>query len=332
MRSLHLARTLALSSILATSGLAWADSPPGADEEAAHWLAAGNKAFKEGKFAEAERAYREAFAVKKGYDISGNLGAAESKQGKLRECAEHLAYTLRSFPITGEPGLREQISRAYEQCRRGAGAVRVDLEVRGATVLVDGVPAGEAPLLDEVFVEPGEHVFEARLDGYTGAPRRVAVERGGAVSVTLPLTPVPPPSKVVVQVVPARRRSVIPGLGLAALAVVGLGGGAAFLGASAGKRSDAGALSTQIFARGGSCVPGASNDAAGRCPTLHGALRADDAFHDVAVSAFVVGGAAAAATAAYFLWPRRAPTSGPELRVIPAVGAGQGAVVFSGSF
>ena len=209
MRSVRLACTLALSSVLVSSGLALAgppepaEPPSAADEQAARFLAAGNKAFKDGKFADAEMAYREAFALKKGYDISGNLGAAELAQGKLRACAQHLAFTLRAFPITGEPTLREQMERALGQCRRGVGAVRVDLEVRGATVLVDGVSAGEAPLLDEVFVDPGEHVFEARLEGYAGAPRRIVVEVGGAASVTLPLTPLPPPpGKTVVQVVP----------------------------------------------------------------------------------------------------------------------------------
>ena len=146
MRSARLALSPVLSSILASSpGVAWAgppetakpppatgDGPAGdppagasADEQAAHWLAAGNKAFKEGRFAEAERAYRQAFAVKKGFDIAGNLGAAELAEGKLRECAQHLAFTLRNFPLTGEPALREQMNRAYQQCRRGAGAVRV---------------------------------------------------------------------------------------------------------------------------------------------------------------------------------------------------------------
>ena len=170
---------------------------------AARLLAAGNKAFKEGNFAEAEKAYREAFAVKKGYDIAGNLGAAELAQGKLREAAQHLAFTLRLFPITGEPALREQMQKAYDQCRQGVAAVRVKLDVRGATILVDGVAAGEAPLLDEVFVEPGEHVFEAQLEGYTGAPAaRDRAEKGAVREVTLVLTPVPPPVTTIVQVAP----------------------------------------------------------------------------------------------------------------------------------
>jgi hypothetical protein len=348
VRSPRIARIAALVALVAGAApsLAWAgpaepakpapdaaQSPsPGADEQAAHLLLAGNKAFKEGRFAEAERAYREAFAVKKGYDIAGNLGAAELAQGKLREAAQHLAFTLRMFPITGEPALREQMTRAFEQCRQGVGAVRVKLDVPGAVVLVDGVPQGEAPLLDEVFVEPGEHLIEARAEGYNGAAQRVTVPRGGAAEVGLVLTPVPRPVSTVARVAPLRRRSLLPGLGLAAVAAVGLGGGAVFISMSAGKRGDERGLAGQILANRGSCVGGAANYDAVRCPTLMSTARADDTFHDVAVGAFIAGSAAAVATAAYFFWPQRALSTGRQIRVTPVVGAGDGGVVFSGSF
>ncbi len=80
-------------------------------------MVTGNRAFKEGRFDAAEKAYEAAFALEKGYDIAGNLGAAELAQGKHREAAQHLAFTLRLFPITGDPALRERMKKAFEQCR-----------------------------------------------------------------------------------------------------------------------------------------------------------------------------------------------------------------------
>jgi hypothetical protein len=225
------------------------------------------------------------------------------------------------------------MAKAYQQCRRGVGAVRVKLDAPGAAVLIDGVPAGEAPLLDEVFVDPGEHVFDARLEGFTGAPQRLTIQAGEAIELALALAPLPRVVATMVQSLP-RRRSPIPGLAMAAVAALGLGSGAAFLGVSGSRRSDARVLSAQILGGHGSCVAGAANYDAGRCPSLQSALRADDAFHDVAVGAFVVGGAAAAATAAWFLWPQqRTPSNtGRTLRVTPVVGAGDGALVVSGTF
>jgi hypothetical protein len=306
-------------------------APESAEDRAAHALSAGNKAFREGRFADAERAYLEAFTVKKGYDIAGNLGAAELAQGKLREGAQHLAITLRMFPITGEPAVRERMQQAFDQCRSGVGAVRVEVDVRGAQVLVDGTPYGEAPLVDDVFVDPGEHTFEARAEGYTAATQRVTVDRGGAAVVKLPLAPLPA-KVVVVPATPPRRRSVVPGISLAALSVVGFTGGAAFLAASLGKRSDARAQGGVILGGRGSCVAGAGNYDAARCPTLLATARADDVLHDVAVGAFVMGSAAAVATAGYFLWPRLAPSSGDKVRFTPVLGAEGGGAVLSGSF
>jgi hypothetical protein len=317
---------------------ATSDAPsPDADVQAAKWLKVGNAAFKAGDFAGAEKAYREAFAVKRGYDIAGNLGTAELAQGKLREAAQHLAFTLRLFPITGDPGVREQMWKAFEQCRQGVGAVRVKLDVKGAQVLVDGAPVGEAPLLDAVYVDPGEHVVEARLDGYTGgAPQRVAVDKGAEAEVTLVLTPAPR-VKTVVREVPVKRRSLAPGLALAGVAAVGLVGGAALLSISASDHSNAGTLSGTI--RGGhkSCITGAGNYATADCATLNDDLNHYVTLHNAAVGAFVAGSVMAVGTAVYFLWPvKRAPADRPPTtgvtRVVPAVGPGTGGLVVSGAF
>lgn len=305
----------ALAASLAVSAAARAEAPPpapagastpDADAQAARWLKVGNAAFKAGDFAGAEKAYREAFAVKKGYDIAGNLGTAELAQGKLREAAQHLALTLRLFPITGEPSVREQMQKAYDQCRQSVSAVRVKLDVKGAQVLVDGAPVGEAPLLDPVFVDPGEHVFEAHLDGYTGAPQRVTVEKGGEGAVTLVLTAIPRPVTTVVREVQAQRRSLAPGLALAGVAAVGVGAGVSFLSVSSTKKSSGEDARTTLLTAHKSCVSGAANFAGQTsCSNLASSFKADDAFHDAAVGAFVVGAAAAVGTAVYFLWPMK---------------------------
>jgi tetratricopeptide (TPR) repeat protein len=305
------------------------------NERASHWLSAGNKAFKEGRFEEAEKAYREAFKIKKGFDIAGNLGAAEMAQGKHKEAAQHLAFTLRMFPITGEPALREQMQKAYDKCRQSVGAVRVDVDVKGAQIYVDGALQGEAPLPDEVFVDPGEHVFEARLEGYQSTPQRVTAPKGAPVEILLVLTPIPKPEREPgLLPPPPPARSLLPGLVVGGVAALGFGGGIAFLAMSAGRRSDAEALRAPIAKDGMSCVSGAANFDSKRCSALQDKAQAYKTLHDTAVGAFVVGGAAAVGTAAYFLWPILRPrTSGhDDMHLTPVIGAGSGGVVASGSF
>jgi hypothetical protein len=143
--------------------------------------------------------------------------------------------------------------------------------------------------------------------------------------------PPPPPVRTLVEVAPARRRSLAPGLALAAVAVAGLGGGAGFLSLSAGKRSNAEVLRTQILDAGHGCVISAGTYDP-RCPSLESTLRSDDTWHDVAVGSFLVGGAAVVASATYFLWPQRRASPERAIRVTPILGSGDGGVLVSGSF
>src|SRR4051812_3214438 len=102
------------------------------DAKATKFLSEGNKAFKAGKFAEAVKAYAQAFALKKLYDIAGNLAMAEFAQGKTRDAAEHLAFALRLFPITGDPRQREAMQQTFEECKENVGAMKVSASVKGA--------------------------------------------------------------------------------------------------------------------------------------------------------------------------------------------------------
>jgi hypothetical protein len=308
-------------------------------------MSAGNRAFKEGRFAAAEEAYEAAFALKKGYDIAGNLGAAELAQGKHREAAQHLAFTLRLFPITGDPALREQMKKAFDQAQKEVGALRVKLAPAGAALRVDGATvapdqasgaagqaAGDAPAADAIFVEPGEHVVEATLDGYTGAPEHVSVAKGASVDVAITLTPLPPPAPPPPPPAPPKR-SFVPAYVLAGVSGAAIIGGAAFLGASTSKRNDAEAAGAVIVMAHKSCIPGASNYDTVRCPPLVDTLHADDTFHDVAVGVFVGAGVAGASAIAYSLWAQARPRpSGHDVRVTPVLGGEARGVIVSGAF
>lgn len=216
-------------------------------------------------------------------------------------------------------------------------AVRVD----GAAVTAEDAekaagapasPAEEAPRVDEIFVDPGEHVVEATLEGYTGAPQHVSVAKGRSVEVAIALTALPPPEPPPAPPVPAKR-SLVPGLVLAGVSAAAIIGGAAFLGASASKQSEAEAAGAVILAAHKSCIPGASNYDTVRCPPLVDTLHADDTFHDVAVGVFVGAGVAGASAIVYGIWSQARPRpSGHDVRVTPVLGAGGRGVIVSGAF
>ncbi|MFO0762692.1 MAG: PEGA domain-containing protein [Byssovorax sp.] len=312
-------------------------SSASADAEAAKWLSLGNKAFKEGKFDEAEKAYKQAFAVKKVYDIAGNLAMAEFAQGKTRDAAEHLAFALRSFPITGDPATRDQMQKTYDQSRASVSAIKVSGLPKGAQVSVDGKPAGEAPLLDDVFVEPGKHTVKATLDGYKEASTTVDAPKGKSTPVSLTLVALP--KEVVTikeQAPPAPKRSLVPTFVAGGVAVAGIATGLALVLVGTGKKSDANDLRSNILGDHKGCVSGSPNFDSARCPDLADQFSSAYTLQNAGTAVLVVGGVAAVGAVAWALWPAAKPgpakVGGLSVQAAPQVGPGQGGLSLAGSF
>lgn len=307
------------------------------DERASKWLSQGNKAFKEGKFAEAEKAYHEAFALKQVYDIAGNLAMAEFAQSKHRDAAEHLALAIRLFPVTGEPATREQMQKTFDQSKGHVAAVKVIVSTaRGAQVSVDGKAVGEAPLEDDVFLDPGKHTISATAKGYKEASKTVDVKKGGSEQVKLDLVLLPP--EVVVKNEPALPppppRSKKPAVVLGSVAVLAAGVGAAMYVVSGSKKSSAIELAGQVPADQKPCSDDTHNTPGTQCGELVSTAHAVDTFHNAAIGLFVGAGVAGAAAVVYLLLPppavKKAPVRG--FQATPIVGSGQAGLLLSGSF
>lgn len=346
---------LVVAAFAVTPGAAWAadgkaaspakTAPPAAaapaaptgtdDARAAKWLSEGNKAFKDGKFAEAEKAYREAFALKPVYDIAGNLAMSEFAQSKHRDAAQHLALAIRLFPVTGEPATKEQMQKTFDQCKGHVGTVKVEIAtVRGAQVSVDGKVFGEAPLADDVFLEPGKHTISVTAKGYKDASKSVDVVKGAASVVKLDLVLLPP--EVVVKngpdTPPPPPRSKKPAIALGAVAVIAAGVGGAMLGISGGKASDAREQAAAL--KGTRCVapPGTNTNAA--CTTLVDTANSADGLHNAGIGLFIGAGVAGVAAVTYLLLPPKAAkkASSTGVRATPLVSTDGAALLVSGSF
>jgi len=299
------------------------------DAKAMRYISEGNKAFKTGKFPQAEEAYRKAYELKPVYDIAGNLAMAEFATNKTRDAAQHLAFAIRLFPITGDKAAREAMVKTFEQCRQSVAAVKVSTNVKGALVYVDGKLAGESPLPDDVFVEEGSPTVEAKSTGYKPFSKPFSATKGGEVSVTLTLAALPRNDRQVFIEVPAQRRSVVPGvvLGVGALVAAGAGAGVYFL-ADAQKKS---AIDySQQYPKGGCLVPSPPS----YCTDLKNRAYQVDTTRTISIGAFVGAGALAVGAVTYLIWPNpkpKPPTRG-SLQLTPLLGADTNGMVVSGSF
>ena len=285
----------------------------------------GNALSRADRWVEAEPLFREAWRLKRSYDIAANLGIAEAALDKYRDAAEHLRFALQSFPANGKKDHLVLIQQTLTKMKAHVAQVTVRVDVSKADVFVDGKPLGTAPLADVVFLEPGPRALEARLSGYEPAIVRLDAQAGRETEVALELHPK--------DALPGT--SWKPGVAWAisggAVAAVGLGLGIGLTVASQNKVSDANAELAQLQGqgRGQAC---SSAGYATQCAALSGANQSADTLSAASVVSYVAAGVGVAALATYVFWPRKTTNKEALSSVTPFVGWGSGGIAIHGDF
>jgi hypothetical protein len=305
----------------ATQGVAAQTAPSGPADAAALKRAResfelANKLYDANKYPQAEAAYLIAWKIKKSFDVAGNFGNLEADMNKPRNAAEYLAYALREFPAGGKPALRDALIKRLGEVTKLVGVLRLTSSKPGAEMFVDGVSLGVSPLADEVYLEPGTHIIEARLDGFMPAQMTVTAVKGKTDQQEL--TPLPPPG--------ANKTVLIAG---GVLAGVGVLAGGALLGISTTKKGSAADVAA-ASAMGG-CPAGGSGATAGACKNVADALSSRKTLANVGLWTLVGGGVVGVGTLIYGLaGGSKAPRTG--VRVLPVVTGDGGGLVVGGSF
>jgi hypothetical protein len=283
---------------------------------------------KKHQWGEAEALLRQAWTLKRSYDIAGNLGIAEAAQSKWRDAAEHLTFALATFPANGKAAHRELLREKLAAAREQVGAVAIEVDTPGAEVFVDEKSVGTAPLPGEVFVEPGARVIVARLAGRDAARREVTVSKGGGVKVALVLPPVriDPVAPVPVPM-PDRTPRLVLTIASGVLAVGGLAAGAGLTVAANGKAVEALDLRSGHASTCFMPAPAVSS----KCTALRDAVSGRTTLSNAATAAFLAGGAFAVASVGLGIWAAAGPTVGP-VRVAPAIGAAHVGLIAEGAW
>jgi hypothetical protein len=275
-----------------------------------------NKLYDAQKLPEAEAAYLEAWKLKRSFDVAGNLGNLEADMKKWRPAAEYLSYAIREFPAGGKPDVRDKLLKRLAEVEKEVAKLRISVNRTGAEVFVDGTSVGLAPIANAVYVDPGAHVVEARLEGYPPSQVSVEASKEGALDVAVNLEP------------KGANKTVIIAGGAAAGALAILG--AAFTGVWASKGSSASKLAGMV-PHNAPCPPDGTG-ATGTCADLKSALASKATFGSAAVGTWALAGAVGVGTLVYGLaaGARGPRTSG--LVVAPGAWAHGGGVLLSGSY
>jgi hypothetical protein len=143
----------------------------------------GVRSFREGRYQDAIAYFQAAY--RSGGPSSELWNIARSKEHM--DDAEGAAESIDAYLVLKDlsPQDRAEAEREAQALRARPSALTVVTEPAGATVWVDGKPAGATPL--SVEVHGGAHTLTIHRDGYAAETRAVQPRFGRAVIVTLDL-------------------------------------------------------------------------------------------------------------------------------------------------
>ncbi len=290
--------TLALLFVVSTS-LAVFERSALADE-VDDLFVAGNDAYKAQHFDEAYDKLSRAWKARQTFDIAANLALVEKQLGKKRDAAEHVAYALRVFPITGQDAARDRLKARLAELEPDVG--RVTIQVPPNTIIqVDGVVIGTSPLPGTIYVEPGTRVIVGEHPTLGKARVEAACALGKEVTVMLELKPSPNGNPVVPV---AHHRSVVPAIVAYAVGVAGGAAGGALLAVHGGQVGDA-----EDLGKTSKC---ARSNPKGTCPTVDQAVSKANTTGNAGVGMLVVGGVGLAAGTGLLIWALTGGDASPK--------------------
>ena len=304
MRSIGLLLPGALPFLLMSPALAAAEES--ADPRVQYRKA--YEALNQKRFEEARELLRRLWENSKTYDVAASLSQAEAQLGNRAEAAQLMHFALDRVPPKETRATVERYEQALSDLRQQVASLKVQVSERNAEIRVDGRSVARSPVAHEIFVEPGEHVIEARLPA-AQARHALTTVAAQTYEISLALAPAPERPKSAAPTLkdsePADAsqdspgRSLVPAYVASGVAALGLGFGVAFgLGAQSAKQ-DSDAAARRVGPHG--CVDGSAT--ASDCDTAQRSL-SDQRHYAVMAN---VGWATAAVglgfAATWLLWP-----------------------------
>lgn len=150
-----------------------------------------HEAIKQKDWLEARRLLLELWANSKTYDVAASLGQVEYQMKNYAAGARYLAFAVRNVPPMEKAETIARFNTALEEVKRHVGSVHVSVTPPNAEVSVDGALL-ETTAVPEIFLDPGTHTFEARVNGGDRTSKTLDVEAGGSYSVDLVVPGLPP--------------------------------------------------------------------------------------------------------------------------------------------
>ena len=172
----------------------------GLSQEARSAFDRASTLFDDGDFGGARAEFERAHDLSNDPRTLYNVAVCDKMLRKYTRAIENLQRSLREG---GKQLPVEYVSRTRETIEALAPYVStlvVSADQEGASVVIDGEPAGTTPLAGPLPIEVGEHLISVRKSGYLDVPKRVRVTGGEAASASFTLETVVTRSELAVEV------------------------------------------------------------------------------------------------------------------------------------
>lgn len=150
--------------------------------------------FKEGidffdakQFQKARAAFLQAYALKKHPAVLLNLAQSELRSGHEADAADHFSEFLREAKEQ-KPDERRAALAGLVDAKKSVAEVTIQVDEKGADVLVDSKSRGVSPLPGAVYLTPGSHTVTVQKGGRE-VSTTLSVEAGDSTSTKLALKP-----------------------------------------------------------------------------------------------------------------------------------------------
>jgi hypothetical protein len=282
------------------------------------------------------------------WDVAAGLGQAEFLLQNYAAGATYTAFALANVPPKEKTKTAERLRAALAEMKEAVATVHIAVNEDGAEILVEDQPVGTSPLAREVYLNPGTHVLQARLEGGVPSRKRLVVEAGKTYEVALSVEKPRHGSEVAIASLTSaanvERAAPIVGspihdrgsgpnwtpvwvTGGLAVAAAGVGTGFA-INAHSAKTDGANALSEANAEFGPNPCAASNGGSSEICQSVRDAEDRRKRSNSVATVSFVVSGVfALAAVGSYFLWAKKTPP-----RVDAWLGPQGGGLGLNGSF
>jgi len=160
-------------------------------QEAARRYDLGLKLYAEGEFRLAVIEFERTYQITNDYRVLYNIGQVRIQLGNYARAIGALKEYLKQGADAISEERRKAVEADLEMLAARTGHVRIVVSVKRAEILVDDLVVGQAPLLEPILLDAGEHKITARAKGYE--PRTVQLTLAGrdAEMVDLKLDKVP---------------------------------------------------------------------------------------------------------------------------------------------